>query len=101
MTHLNIRWLNKALINLNHEAQYIATDSPIAAKIMVQKIRATVELLANNPSLGRPGRIVGTRELINPWRMLVSLMYELGHVELNPRYHSWLYHLCQNLGRLS
>ncbi len=64
MTHLNIRWLNKALINLNHEAQYIATDSPIAAKIMVQKIRATVELLANNPSLGRPGRIVGTRELI-------------------------------------
>jgi len=64
MTHLNIRWLNKALINLNNEAQYIATDSPIAAKIMVQKIRATVELLANNPSLGRPGRIVGTRELI-------------------------------------
>ncbi|KAF3978513.1 MAG: type II toxin-antitoxin system RelE/ParE family toxin [Methylococcales symbiont of Hymedesmia sp. n. MRB-2018] len=64
MTSLNIRWLNKALINLDDEAQHIATDSLPAAKKMVQKIRITVELLGNNPSLGRPGRITGTRELI-------------------------------------
>ncbi|MBL4911149.1 MAG: type II toxin-antitoxin system RelE/ParE family toxin [Alteromonadaceae bacterium] len=64
MTTLQISWLNKALKNLDDEAQYIATDSPSAAKKMVQKIRITVELLANNPSLGRSGRIVGTRELV-------------------------------------
>ncbi|PCI58982.1 MAG: plasmid stabilization protein [Gammaproteobacteria bacterium] len=61
---MHINWLNKALKNLNDEAQYIATDSPSAAKKMVQQIRITVELLANNPPLGRPGRIVGTRELV-------------------------------------
>jgi len=58
MISLNIHWLNKALINLENEAQYIATDSLLAVKTMVQKILITVELL------DRLGRVKGTRELM-------------------------------------
>jgi len=58
MISLNIHWLNKALINLENEAQYIATASLLAVKTMVQKILITVELL------DRLGRVKGTRELM-------------------------------------
>jgi len=61
---MDIKWLNKALKNLDEEAEYIALDNPIAARNTVYKIKLTVDLLTNNPSLGRPGRIHGTRELI-------------------------------------
>ncbi|MFK5985727.1 MAG: type II toxin-antitoxin system RelE/ParE family toxin [Pseudomonadota bacterium] len=61
---MDIKWLNKFLKNLDEEAEYIALDNPLAARNTVYKIKSTVDLLANNPSLGRPGRIHGTRELV-------------------------------------
>ncbi len=61
---MEIKWLNKALENLNQEAEYIAKDNPKAARIVVQNIQEAIVLLAENPSLGRPGRIPGTRELV-------------------------------------
>lgn len=61
-----IKWLNKALENLDMEAGYIARENPQAAINVVNKIYGTVSLLAENPALGHPGRIHGTRELIIP-----------------------------------
>jgi len=61
---MNIKWLKTALKNLNQEAEYIAEDNPVAAAKMVEKIIHTVGLLSSNPSIGRTGRIHGTRELI-------------------------------------
>jgi len=61
---MRIKWLRTALRNLDAEAEYIARDNPAAADRVVQKIRATVNLLAEQPALGRPGRVPNTRELV-------------------------------------
>ena len=63
---MRVKWLNKALQNLNDEATYIAQDDPVAARFVVQRVFDQVDLLADNPALGRPGRIHGTRELVIP-----------------------------------
>lgn len=63
---MQVKWLRKALQNLYNEAAYIAQENPVAARQMVQLIVDAVALLPANPSLGRLGRLPGTRELIVP-----------------------------------
>jgi len=63
---MQVRWLATALQNLDQEADYIAKDDPQAAKLVVRRIHQSVNLLADNPTLGHPGRIHGTRELVVP-----------------------------------
>ena len=63
---MQIKWLRKALINLDKEAEYISKDDPEAARLVVKRIRQTVLLLADNPALGHPGRLPGTHELVIP-----------------------------------
>ena len=59
-----IRWLKRALANLDAEAAFVALDNPAAAARLVDTIARTIELLAQHPGLGRPGRLEGTRELV-------------------------------------
>jgi len=61
---MRIRWLRKALQNLTSEADYIARDDPAAAARTAVRIFEAVEQLVMFPALGRPGRVVGTRELV-------------------------------------
>ncbi|MEX2516919.1 MAG: type II toxin-antitoxin system RelE/ParE family toxin [Gammaproteobacteria bacterium] len=61
---MEVKWLTRVLVNLDEEAAYIASDNPAAARLIVQRITETVQLLAENPGLGRPGRVYGTRELV-------------------------------------
>ena len=63
---MEIKWLRKALQNLDREAEYIAKDDLQAARIVVQHIYRTVSLLRDNPALGHPGRLPGTYELVIP-----------------------------------
>lgn len=63
---MQVKWLCKALQNLDAEAEYIARDDPQAARIVVQRILQTISLLSDNPALGRPGRLPDTRELVIP-----------------------------------
>lgn len=63
---MEVRWLRKALKNLDDEAAYIAKDNPDAAREVVARIVRAVTLLPGNPALGHPGRLPGTRELIVP-----------------------------------
>jgi toxin ParE1/3/4 len=65
-SRLEIRWLKRALANLDAEAAFIARENPTAAARVVEAVAATVELLARHPALGRPGRVEGTRELVVP-----------------------------------
>ena len=67
---MRIRWLRTALRNLDHHANYIARNDPIAARNAVQRIQAAVDQLAQFPNLARSGRVRLTRELIvggTPW----------------------------------
>ena len=61
---MRVRWLQKALRNLDAEASYIAADDDAAARLVVARVLAAVDTLADLPSLGRPGRVPGTRELV-------------------------------------
>ncbi len=63
---MQVAWLRTALRNLDEEATYIAHDSPQAAQLVVQRVLTAVALLAEQPGLGRPGRVPGTRELLVP-----------------------------------
>jgi addiction module RelE/StbE family toxin len=65
-----IKWLRTALRNLDHHASYIAKDNPDAARRAVERVQAAVGQLTQYPSVGRIGRVAGTRELIvggTPW----------------------------------
>ena len=61
---MQVRWLRTALRNLEDEAAYIAADDRAAARLVVGRVLQAVEQLAEQPSLGRPGRVPGTRELV-------------------------------------
>ena len=63
---MEIKWLRKALQNLDSEATHIAKDDTAAAQKVVQSIHHAVSLLSENPALGHPGRLDGTRELVVP-----------------------------------
>ena len=61
---MRVRWLRRALINLEEEAAYVARDNPDAAARIVDRIATSVDRLAIHPASGRPGRVPGTRELV-------------------------------------
>jgi len=56
--------------------EYIAADKPVAAAGVAQRIWDVSQLLADQPGLGRPGRVAGTRELVVP-----GLPFVLPYVE--------------------
>ena len=61
---MQVKWLRRALENLDDEAAYIAMDSPRAAAEFAVHMHDSAAMLADHPNLGRPGRITGTRELV-------------------------------------
>ena len=61
---MRLRWLRQALRNLDNEATHIAADDAAAARLVVKRVLDAVSVLAEQPGLGRPGRVPGTRELI-------------------------------------
>jgi toxin ParE1/3/4 len=64
---MNIVWSPEAIQDLIALRAYIAEESPAGARRIVLRILHDVEgLLADNPEIGRPGRVPGTRELVIP-----------------------------------
>ncbi len=61
---MRVRWLKRALQNLDDEAAYIAQENPKAAYECVTHILKSVDQLATHPGIGRAGRVFGTRELV-------------------------------------
>jgi addiction module RelE/StbE family toxin len=61
---VQVRWLRRALANLDSEAEHIARHNPQAAARIVMAIQEAVARLAEYPAMGRSGRVPGTRELV-------------------------------------
>lgn len=61
---MRVKWLNRALENLDAEAAYIAQENPKAARECVVHILNSVQQLTQHPQIGRAGRVFGTRELV-------------------------------------
>lgn len=63
---MQVKWLRRALRNLEEEAAHLARDNPQAAAALVLQADESTRLLARHPDMGRPGRVPGTRELVLP-----------------------------------
>ncbi len=63
---MKLIWSRRAIRHLVALRKRIESDSERNAVLVAGRILKAVELLEFQPSLGRPGRILGTRELIVP-----------------------------------
>ena len=61
---MRVEWLPVAERNRESHLAYIAQHNPWAAIDMGDAIEAAVRHLADNPHMGRLGRVKGTRELV-------------------------------------
>lgn len=61
---MRVRWLQKAIRNLDAEANHIAQDNSTASSEMFVYVKTKVDALSEFPLSGRPGRIPCTRELV-------------------------------------
>jgi len=62
---LRLRWTKRAERDLDEIASYIGQDSPAAAARVILELIDRVEAsLTKRPSIGRAGRVLGTRELV-------------------------------------
>jgi addiction module RelE/StbE family toxin len=63
---MKIQWSSTAVSDLEAIREYIANDSPAAARRVAKRIKEAVNRLSNFPLSGRSGRVPGTRELVIP-----------------------------------
>ncbi len=68
---MNLSWSPSAIEDLKHLRAYIARDNPRAAAEIAKTVLEAVERLRRFPSMGRPGRVPDTRELVVPGTPLV------------------------------
>lgn len=59
-----LKWTKTALRSVDEIAEYIAKDSPARATSFVLELKTAVQNLQAHPSMGRAGRVSGTRELV-------------------------------------
>ena len=86
---MRVRWLRKALRNLDEEAAFIAADDAVAAQLVVQRVLDAVAQLVDQPGMGRPGRVPGTRELIvSKTRYIVPYRVHGDSVEILRVFHT-------------
>jgi toxin ParE1/3/4 len=61
---MRILWLDRAQADIDELFAYLLERNPRAARRVYDTIRQQVNRLADQPQLGRPGRVTGTRELV-------------------------------------
>ena len=86
---MNIIWSPEAIQDLVSLRAYIAEDDAAAARRVVLRIVHDIEqLLPDNPQIGRPGRVPGTRELvIRKTPYLVPYRLQRGAIQILRVYH--------------
>ena len=63
---MKIVWSRRAIRHLVRLREFIKNNSEQNAAFVAKRILEAVDLLQRHPEMGRPGRIVGTRELVVP-----------------------------------
>jgi addiction module RelE/StbE family toxin len=64
VTTYRLEFARRYFRRLEDIKERVATDNPAAAARLIARIRDAVSRLARFPASGRPGRVVGTRELV-------------------------------------
>jgi toxin ParE1/3/4 len=73
---MRIRWTDPAQTDLFEICEYIARSDPAAADWVGGRVLSAIETLTAQPRLGRPGRVLGTRELVMP-RLPYVVIYRI------------------------
>ncbi|MBL8174225.1 MAG: type II toxin-antitoxin system RelE/ParE family toxin [Bryobacterales bacterium] len=63
---MKVVWSRRAVRHLVALREYIAKDSEQSAALAAKRILDAIDLLQTQTEMGRPGRVVGTRELVIP-----------------------------------
>jgi toxin ParE1/3/4 len=66
----------RAVEDLEHIHDFIASDSPLNADAVVDRILSSIEKLAEFPSMARAGQVEGTREWVVP-RLPYVIVYRV------------------------
>ena len=61
---MKVVWSPRAIGHLVRLREYIARDSEQNAAVVATRILDAIDLLQSYSEIGRPGRVVGTRELV-------------------------------------
>ncbi len=63
---MKVIWSRRAIQHLVSLRKFIAKDSEQNAAMVAKRILEAIDLLQAQPDMGRPGRVLGTRELVIP-----------------------------------
>jgi toxin ParE1/3/4 len=63
---MKVVWSRRAIRHLIDLREYIEKDSEQNVALVAKRILKAVDRLQSHPEMGRPGRIIGTRELVVP-----------------------------------
>ena len=63
---MKVVWSRRAIRHLIDLREYIEKDSEQNAALVAKRILKAVDRLQSHPEMGRPDRIIGTRELVVP-----------------------------------
>ena len=63
---MKVVWSRRAIRHLVSLREYIAKDFEQNAAAVAARILDAIDLLQTQPQMGRPGRVLGTRELVIP-----------------------------------
>lgn len=63
---MKVVWSPRAIWHLVALREFIESDSEQNAALVASRILKAVDLLQSHPDIGRPGRALGTRELVVP-----------------------------------
>ncbi|RJQ45748.1 MAG: type II toxin-antitoxin system RelE/ParE family toxin [Gammaproteobacteria bacterium] len=75
---MRLEWTRLAVKDIQEAGHFIASDNPSAARRMAQRVREAVEHLVDQPNIGRPGRVQGTRELVISGTPFIAIYWVRG-----------------------
>jgi addiction module RelE/StbE family toxin len=85
---VNIKWTIGAKKNLEQIYNFIIQDNLLAAQNTIQKILNAINIIEDNPNIGRNGRVVNTRELIIPNTPYLIIYRITNTIEILRIFHS-------------
>lgn len=88
---MQVKWLRKAALNLDDAHDYLAKDNPRVAQEFAFEVCRLVNLLVDQPAMGRPGRVPGTRELVvQPYSFIVPYRVKGDEIHILRVFHTRL-----------
>lgn len=86
---MQVRWLRKARENLEDAAEYLHKKNPAVASEFVSEVNRLTTLLGSHPDIGRPGRVMNTRELvISPFPFIIPYRVTANEVHILRVFHT-------------